>query len=172
MSALADLVEAFKREVAVPGAFGSTFPETTDDDLEEALKDAFSQARLDGFFGRMELNVDTGEVTPDLSVAGAALVVIYAGLRMTRLQLRTLKTSTQYKAGPVEYTVQQSSTSLAEDLKQLERRRTELIGQAVRAGRGSGTTFVLDGYASRASAWNFYGGFFPYEMASGVFGVG
>ena len=52
-----------------------------------------------------------------------------------------------------------------EDLKQLERRRKELIDQATRAGRGTGTTFVVDGYVSRASAYNFYGGFFPHEVA-------
>lgn len=171
MSALADLVEAFKREVAVPGAFASTFPSTSDEDLEAALADAFANARLDGFFSRMELDVATGTVTPDLSIAGAALVVIYAGLRMTRTQLRTLNTVVRYQAGPVEYETQQSAALLTEDLKQLERRRQELISQAVRAGRGTGSTFVIDGYVSRASAYNFYGGFFPYEAASGVFGI-
>jgi hypothetical protein len=172
MSALADLVEAFKREVAVPGAFATAFPSTTDADLEGALADAFAQARLDGFFGAVELDLNLGEVTPDLSLAGAALVVIYAGLRTTRTQLRTMATRTSYKAGSVSYETEQSAGALTEDLKQLERRRKELIEQSIRAGRGRGTTFVIDGYESRASAYNFYGGFFPWEAASGVFGVG
>lgn len=172
MSALADLVEAFKREVAVPGAFAATFPSTSDEDLEEALKDAFANARLDGFFSTMELDVATGAVTPDLSVAGAALVILYAGLRMTRTQLRTLNTVVRYQAGPVEYETQQSAALLTEDLKQLERRRQELIAQALRAGRGTGSTFVIDGYVARASAYNFYGGFFPHEVSFSAMGVG
>lgn len=172
MTLLADLVEAFKREVAVPGTFSTEFPATSDEHLEEALKDAFANAKLDGFFGGQDLNLATGAVTPDLSLAGAALVVIYAGLRMTRQQLRTVKTVSRYKAGPTEYETQQSASSLTEDLKQLERRRQELIAQATRAGRGRGTTFVLDGYTSRAGAFNFYGGFFPWEAVSGVYGAG
>lgn len=166
MSALADLVEAFKREVAVPGVFSQDFPNTTDEDLEEALKDAFGMARLDGFFGTAMLDLATGEVTPDLSDAGAALLVIYAGLRMTRQQLRLLKTMQSYKAGPTEYETAQSASALTEDLKQLERRRLELIQQAVRAGRGRGSTFVLDAYLARGTAWHFYGGFFPHEYGS------
>lgn len=166
MSALADLVEAFKREVSVPGTFTVDFPNTSDDDLEEALKDAFGMARLDGFFGSTELEVATGVVTPDLSVSGATLLVLYAGLRMTRQQLRVLKTVQRYKAGPTEYETQSSAAALTEDLKQLERRRLELITQAVRAGRGASTTFVLDAYLQRAASWHFYGGFFPHEYGS------
>lgn len=166
MTELVDLVEAFKREVAVPGAFATDFPNTSDVDLEAALADAFGMARLDGFFGTIELDVATGTVTPDLSVAGASLIVLYAGLRMTRQQLRVFKTRTSYKAGPVEYEVESSASALAEDLKQLERRRKDLIEQAVRAGRGRGTTFVLDAYSMRAGSWSFYGGFFPHEYDS------
>lgn len=171
MSTLADLVEAFKREVAVPGTFSQDFPSTSDEDLEEALKDAYGMARLDGFFGTTEFDVGTGTVTPDLSVAGASLIVLYAGLRMTRQQLRTLKTVQRFKAGPTEYETQQSAAALTEDLKQLERRRQELVDQAVRAGRGRGATFVLDAYQQRASAWHFYGGFFPHEYGSATSGL-
>lgn len=164
MTQLADLVDAFKREVAVPGAFTVDFPSTSDDDLEAALADAFGMARLDGFFGMTQL--DNGVVSPDLSDAGAALLVLYAGLRMTRQQLRVLKTVSRYKAGPTEYETQQSAAGLTEDLKQLERRRQELVTQATRAGRGAGTTFVIDAYAARGSGWHFYGGFFPHEFGS------
>lgn len=166
MSAVADLVEAFKREVAVPGAFSQDFPNTSDEDLENALKDAFGLAQLDGFFGMMTLDPETGVVTPDFSTAGAALIVLYAGLRMTRQQLRVLKTVFRAKAGPTEYETQQSAQGLTEDLRQLERRRTELVESAVRAGRARSSTFVLDAYALRAGSWAFYGGFFPHEFDS------
>lgn len=167
MSELRDLVAAYKREAAVPGTFATVFPETTDADIVGALSDAFAEAQLDGFFGSMTLDVDFGEVTPDLSVAGAALVVIYAGMRLTRQQLRSLATRTAYKAGPVEYETQRSSAALSEELKHLQWRRQQLLANAIRAGRGTGSTFVLDGYVPRANAHNFYGGFFVHEVAGG-----
>lgn len=163
MTKLEDLVEAFKREVAVPGAFATDFPNTSDEDLAEALKDAYGMARLDGFFGATQLDLRTGVVTPELSVAGASLIVLYAGLRMTRQQLRVLKTVERFKAGPTEVETQSSSNALTEDLRQLEARRKELVVQAVRAGRGRSSVFVLDAYNARGSSWHFYGGFFPHE---------
>lgn len=171
MSKLEDLVEAFKREVAVPGAFAQDFPSTSDEDLAEALKDAFGMARLDGFFGTTEFDVATGTVTPDLSVAGASLIVLYAGLRMTRQQLRVLKTVQKYKAGPTEYETEQSAGAIKEDLAQLERRRKELVEQAVRAGRGRGSTFVIDAYQARGASWHFFGGFFPHEYGTSASGL-
>lgn len=168
MSNVEELVEGFKREVAIPGTFTVDFPSTSDEDLSEALKDAFGMARLDGFFGGTTLDPATGVIDPDLSVAGGALLVTYAGLRMTRQQLRVTKTLVRYKAGPTEYETQQSAAALTEDLKQLERRRRELIDAAMRSGRASASTFVIDAYAVRASNWSFFGGFFPHEtMARG-----
>lgn len=166
------LVGAFKREVAIPGTFTTAFPTITDVDAGLSLQDAFAQAQLDGFFGKSTLDPTTGVITPDLSLAGGALIVIYAGLRLVRQQLRDLKTATRYKAGPTSYEVEQSAAMLTEDLKQLERRRKDLLSNAMRAGRGAGTTFVLDAYAARAGSWSFYGGFFPSEISSGVYGVG
>lgn len=164
MSDLADLVEAYKREVAIPGAFSSEFPLTSDDDITAALADAFAEAQLDGYFGRMTLDLDAYEVTPDLSVAGAALVVIYAGIRLARQQLRNVNAMSRYKAGPVEMSTQRSASAISEDMRYLQARRAELVTNA-RRGRGT-TTFVLDGYISRASTSNFYGGFFAHEVAA------
>lgn len=160
MSELVDLVEAFKREAAIPGTFATAFPNTSDDDIELSLGDAFGEAQLDGFFGTSELDVENAEITPDLSVAGAALVVMYAGMRLVRQQLRGMKT--RYKAGPVE--IEQSATALTEELKQIERRKTQLLQNAIRAGRGSGTVFVADLYQARAASYNAYGGFFAWEL--------
>lgn len=164
MTELADLVEAFKREATVPGTFDVTFPSTTDEDIVGSLADAFAEAQLDGFFGGNALDVDAGTVTPDLSVAGAALVTMYAGMRLTRQHLRTIATRTAYKAGPVEYEVEQSSSALVEELKQLKSRRDAIMANAIRAGRGAGTTFVVDNYVQRAFSHNYYGGFFPGEI--------
>lgn len=160
MSELADLVEAFKREAAVPGTFATAFPNTSDSDIEGSLGDAFAEAQLDGFFGTYELDSDEGVITPDVSVAGAALIVLYSGMRLVRQQLRNTKT--RYKAGPVE--VEQSAGALTEELKQLERRKNQLLQNAIRAGRGTGTVFVADAYVARAQSYDFYGGFFAAEL--------
>lgn len=162
MTDLADLTEAFKREVAVPGSFTVMFPNVKDSDIEAALGDAFAQAQLDGYFKDMALAPVTFVVTPDLSVAGGALVVLYAGSRLIRQQLRGMASTSRYKAGPVEYETQTAVTLLTQELKALDARRLELIQNAIRAGRGAGTTFVLDAFAGRHRA---YGGFFAYELA-------
>jgi hypothetical protein len=161
MTELADLVEAYKREVALPGAFATDFPTITDAAIQAALGDAFAEAQLDGFFGKMELDTEDWVVSPDLSTAGAALVVTYAGIRVLRQRLLAQGAESRYKAGPVEYESRQNSYAQTELLKQLERRKNQIIEQAQ---RGVGTSvFMLDGYAHRGNA--FYGGLFDYEIA-------
>lgn len=168
MTELRDLVDAYKREVAVPGTFATAFPNTTDDDIAAALADAFAEAQLDGFFSKVSLDVDAGEVTPDLSVAGAALVVLYAGMRMIRQQIRSASSEKRYWAGPVGMQEKQSASALSEDLKWLSRRRDELLANA----RNRGTqVFVLEGYVSRGAAHNLYGGMFDYEMPGTTLGI-
>lgn len=163
MTELSDLVEAYKREVSVPGAFSEEFPTVTDEAIRAALGDAFGEAQIDGFFGKMVLDTDDWSVSPDLSTAGAALVVIYAGLRVLRQQIMRLSVGASYKAGPVEYESRQSAAALTEMLRQLERRKNQIIEQATRS---TGTSvFMLDAYASRGATSNFYGGFFAHEMA-------
>lgn len=165
MTLMIDLVEAYKREVAIPGAFSTAFPSTTDDQIAAALSDGFGKARLDGFFGSIAFDPDVMEATPDLSVAGAALVVMYAAEALIRVQLRTLAAggSVRYKAGSVEMDKSSAASVLAEDLKQLAQRRREIVENAM-AGRGT-ATFVLEGYVSRGPDHNYYGGLYPYEAA-------
>lgn len=161
MSDLSDLVEAYKREAAIPGTFATSFPSTSDDDILGSLMDAFGEAQIDGFFGEAELDLDAGTVTPDLSTAGAHLIVMYAAMRLVRQQLRSTKT--KYKAGPVE--LEQSASALTEELRQLERRRNGFIEQAIRLGRAQGVTFVADLYPARSAPYGYvYGGFFAWEM--------
>lgn len=165
MTELADLVEAYKREVAVPGTFAVTFPNTTDLDIEGALGDAFAEAQLAGFFGTMTIDVDAASITPDLSVAGAALVVIYAGIRLLRQQITSSATSStvRYWAGPVGMQTGSAASTLTEAMKALEARRKELLDNAV-YGHGS-PVFMIEGYQSRGALHNHYGGFLPYESA-------
>jgi len=161
MTELADLVEAYKREVSMPGAFATDFPTVTDDQILGALGDAFGEAQIDGFFGKMRLDTDDWIITPDLSTAGAALVVIYAGIRVLRQQIATQARGTTYKAPGLEYSTTPAASVLVELLKQLHIRRKDVINNAQ---RGVGTSvFMLDGYAHRGNS--FYGGLFAHEIA-------
>jgi hypothetical protein len=163
MTDLADLRDAYKREVSLPGAFAADFPTISDTQIAAALGDAFGEAQIDGFFSTMALDTDDWSITPDLSTAGAALVVMYAGMRVLRQEIKRLAASAEYKAGPVQYKTGASPQVLTELLKQLDARRKEIIKSAQ---RGVGTsTFMIEGYASRAASSNFYGGLFPYEVA-------
>lgn len=163
MTQLADLVEAFKREVSIPGAFATDFPVTTDAMIKASLGDAFAEAQLDGFFSTMTLDGDPyWETTPDLSTAGASLVVIYAGIRLLRQRLLAQGAESVYKAGPVEYQTRQNTYAQTELLKELERRKNQII---LNAGNAGGTeVFMLDGYVRRGDAY--YGGLYDYETSA------
>lgn len=161
MTDLIDLVEAYKREVSIPGAFATDFPNVTDLQIQAALGDAFGEAQIDGFFGTMSLDTDDWSITPDLSTAGAALVVMYAGMRVLRQRLVTMGGGATYKAGSVEYSTTQAIATQSELLKQLERRKNQILENT---RRGVGTSvFMLEGYAHRGN--NFYGGMFEHELA-------
>lgn len=161
MTDLIDLVEAYKREVSIPGAFAIDFPTVQDDQIAASLGDAFGEAQLAGFFSTMSLDTDDWSITPDLSTAGAALIVIYAGLRVVRQQLKNASASTTYRAGTTEYSKTQAISLLTEIVKELKERLDRIVANA-RSGSGT-SVFVLDGYARRGNA--FYGGLFDYETA-------
>ncbi len=156
---LATLVEAFQREVAVPGAFDSAFPDTSPTDIIGCLMDAFGEAQLDGWFGSYTLDVATSSVadagntdplTNGLSLAGQALIVLYAGMRMVRNQMMNTKSQVRYKAGPVEYETATSATVLTQMLKDLAARRQELLNQVRYARRVA----VIDGYWGREATFH------------------
>lgn len=162
MSNLDVLVDPLKRELAVPGEFAAVFSSTTDDDLLQTLSDAFAECQLDGYFSSYALDLDTSEVTPSLSLAGGALVTIYAGTRILRSWLRNLYSAERYVAGPVEYEVQRASSYLKEELVQLERRKADLLRQSRRSGS---VVYVYDNYFTRSSVdWSDVGGLAPAEV--------
>ena len=164
MTQLIDLVEAFKREVAVPGDFAGTFPATQESDLVAALADAFAQAQLEGFFPTHQFDITTGVITPDLSVAGGALVVMYAGARMLKHRLLGMAVGKRYKAGPTEYETSPVASLLTQMLKELQGRITTLItGGADQKLRT--TVFVVDSYPIRAGVVR--SGFFRNELPGG-----
>jgi len=161
VSDLADLVEPLKRELAVPGDYDTVFPNTDDGALADSLADGFSEAQLDGYFSESTLDLNDLTVTPDYSAAGGFLIVIYAGMRIIRAQMRALNLSEKYSAGPVSYEIERSSTLLREELKYLISRRDDLVSQA----KKSGGTVVFDSYFTRsATNWAAQNGFYPAEL--------
>lgn len=158
MTDLSDLIDSYKREVAVPGTFDKVFPGTTDDDITGQLADAFGACQLDNFFPTVTVDLDTLLVDPDLSSAGAALLIFYAGARTIRARIRELR-STKYVAGPVQAESLLAISALTAELALLEERRKYFIQSALSSSRVA-STYVMDTYPARAGL---YGGFFGYE---------
>jgi hypothetical protein len=165
MTAVADLVPALKRELAVPGGYDDLFPDSDDDELAGYLADAFGEAQLYGFFATTTLDTDLA-TTPDLSTAGAALVSLFAAMRIIRAQLRNLNASERYKAGSTEYEITRAATVLKQELTFLQQRITDLITAAKRQAL-TATAYVSDNYFARGGATT-YGGFFMYELVASV----
>lgn len=171
MSDLDLLIDGLKRQVAVPGEFDTVFPDTLDTDLLGTLGDAFGQAQLDGFFGTQVFDPTANTITPDLSTSAAALIVLYATERILISRLRDLNTKTLYKAGPVEYETEKGATSLTAQINYLVDRRKEILAQALRIGRSSGTFYMSDAYTLRSfydtlgwGSLTMGAAFFEYEM--------
>ena len=164
MSDLSDLVEGLKRELAVPGAFAASFPNTSDEDLVGSLADGFASAQLDGFFREQLLDVDAATITPDLSAAGGALVIAYATERVLFSLLRELNSRMTYEAGPVKYEVEKSAALLTEQMRYLRQRRQDLLAQALRASRTGQTVYMTDAYLTRSLATLGGGQYFAYEL--------
>lgn len=163
---ISTLVPAFKRELAVPGAFDTVFPDATTADLVGSLADGFAEAQLFGFFKTTTLTENAGDwdASPDLSAAGGALIVIYASIRTIRAQLRNLKTLQRYKAGPVEFETGSAATVLTQELKFLQDRLKDIIRNAEGSARASaGLATVFDNYLARECAMASWGGFYPHE---------
>lgn len=156
---LTSMVEALKRQVALPGQFATAYPKVTDEHLVAALADAFAETRLDGFFRAHQLDLQAGTVTPALTDAGQSLVIIYAGIQWVRSEVRNQGTSVRYKAGPVEYEKQQAATVLVELLKQLNARKQALLDAAK---RGAQSTYVMDAVWGREA--HIVGRFAPLEL--------
>lgn len=168
---LADLVAQLKREVAVPGQFAVTFPNTSDPDLVGSLSDGFGSAQLVGFLQTSVLDLSAGTVSPALSPAAQALIVLYSADRILTMRLLDMNARASYSAGPAKYEIQKSSQMLTEALKAIQQRRTEILAMAASAGRSRGAFAMTDLYGSRVlSDVVFYQGteldyFFVHELS-------
>lgn len=147
MTDIADLVPALKREIAVPGTFATTYPNTTDADLVGTLMDGFAQAQLSGFFGTQVLDVDAETVTPDLSPAGQSLVVIFAAERIVTSQILTMRTRVLYESAGSKYEVENAASVLTAILKALADRKAAILANILGLQRASTSVVVTDRYS-------------------------
>lgn len=173
MTNLQTLIPGLKRQVAVPGEFTASFPNTLDPDLLGTLGDAFGQAQMDGFFGSQVLNIQAHTITPDLSTAGVAVIGLYAAEQILLSKFRNLPTKTVYKAGNVEYAVDLSASVLSAEIRELRARRQLLVDQGLRLARAATPSiYMKDAYLTRSFGFlpwfgsedrdNF--GFWGYEL--------
>lgn len=149
---VADFVDSLKAAVAIPGTFADEFPDTTDDDLAALLLDSFAETQLFGFFGTWTAD-DLGVVTPDLTRAEGALVVIYATVRMLRTELRNRKTHVRYEASGTVFEQDQGASTLVALLKTYEDEKKAIT--ALGRTNGAATAFYMaDQYISRSMAFS------------------
>jgi|SRR5262245_29506807 len=148
---LSDLVPSLKREVSVPGASRSIYPTATTTEWTAWLSDAFWEVRMDGMLG--EYTEADGIVTPinpsdpDLSRDWQQVIVLYAGIRITRNELLTLDTVFRSKAGPVEYETGKSAQLLQAILQELQGRRDQVLETL--SGAGQLPSYYIDAVLAR-----------------------
>lgn len=154
MTDLSDFTDSLRRMVATPGTFDTVFPNTTDEDLVGSLVDGLAEAQLDGFFIKPTMyDYDSdGIVTPDLTQAQLALIVIYAGSRIIQAEILARNTLFRAKAGPVEFETQQSANALTTILKDLEDRKKAILALFQNYGAGSAFT-MADSYFIKATGY-------------------
>lgn len=143
MTNLADLIPALRREVSPPGE--DLFPNASDDDFLGYLLDGAWEAKLDGFLADYTLDNNTYTVTPDLPDFYKYLIVLWAGVRITRTRLSNLRTSQKSVAGPVSFEYSNSAMVLSAVLKEIMEKKKRLIELSYRIT----DVTMIDGYFQR-----------------------
>lgn len=117
---LSDLVDSLKREMSPPGT--DLFSTASDDDWLGQLEDSFWEAKLFGFF-KNYTDAD-GLVSPlngstDLGRDQQELIVLFAGARCLRNELKNMNTAFRAAAGSVSFEVENSAQLLRDILHDL-----------------------------------------------------
>ncbi len=158
---LNDLIDDMKSEVDAPGT--DSFPDSTDDDWLTQLRNGFWEARLDGMLAGYEERdgiIATGftlvidEYVPDAGVDLSRdlqqLIILYAGLRVVRNQMRALTTRFHAKAGPVEFETEHSAIVLKALLDELRTKRNVVLQRL--SDLGSANSYYIDAILGRELA--------------------
>jgi len=146
---LADLIDALTTEVNPPGS--DLFPDATEDQWVSNLQNSFWEAKLYGFFD--DHTESDGLISPltvgnaDLARDQQQLIVLFAGLRVIRNELKNTNTGFRAKAGPVEFETQNSANLLRDVLRDI-RSKVDLI-LANLSDLSSTTTTYIDSLVGR-----------------------
>lgn len=144
---LADYTESLRNVIARPGTFADLFPETTDDGLVLVLQDALAECHLEQSLLHHEADAN-GLVRPTLSSGQAAMVVLYAGVRLIRAELFNRVTSAKYVAGPVSAETTYATNVLRDIMKALQAQKDRVT--TVQAVSGANAAFYMaDQYVRR-----------------------
>ncbi len=126
------LIASLIREVNTPGQ--QLFNTATDDDWAGNLEDAFWEAKLYGFFaGYTEANliitpINAGD--PDLGRDFQELIVLFAGARIIRNELKNTNTKFHVEAGSAVFDTENSANLLIACLKDI-RSKVDLAMAAI-----------------------------------------
>lgn len=143
MTDLSTMVPAFKRAVAVPGTFASTFPSTTDTEIVGVLADSVAECQLDGLLSDHALDLDASTVSPDLVPGQQALVLLYGWVRMLTSELLNRKTHVRYEASSAVFEEDQGASLLVAIHKEMTQRKKDVLEEAKHAG-ASGAFVMVD----------------------------
>lgn len=153
---LEDLIDPLKREVGTPGTEDDTYPSASTASWVGFLQDGFWEIYLDGF--AQDYQVADGIVTnrteggDDIGGDLQQLIVLYAGMRIIRNELRQMNTTFRAKAGPVEFETQKSAQVLKAILDELTARRNLALQRL--SDLVSTDTYYIDAVIERDYAIN------------------
>jgi len=148
MTDLADHVQSLRNMIARPGLFGTLFPETTEDDLVQVLRDGLAECHLEGMLLEYESD-DNGVVIPDLPSGAMSMVVIFSGARLLQAEMLNRMTDRQYTAGPVSLQETQATNIVRDIMRDLKEQKKRII--ETRRTIGAGHAFhMADAYLVNA----------------------
>ncbi len=163
------LIASLKREVSPPGT--DLFPTATDDEWLGQLQDSFWEAKLYGFF--TNYTEADGFITPitgtdDLDRHYQELIVLFAGARVIRNELKNMNTLFRAQAGPVEFETQNSANLLIAILKDI-RSKVDLAMAAI-GTLGSTTVAYIDSLIGREDSILYGDTYVPRGSPGGGYG--
>lgn len=147
---LANYTDSVRNIIARPGTFTTLFPETTDDGLVQLLQDALAECHLEGALIDFEAD-QNGLVRPLMTSGQAAMVVLYAGIRLLRGELLNRITASKYVAGPVSAETTYATNVLRDIMKALQAQKTEVTNRLSTSSAAS-AFYMGDSYAANAFA--------------------
>lgn len=146
---LANYTVSVRDVIARPGTFADLFPETTDDNLIQVLKDALAECHLERTLLDYEAD-DDGLVRPEMTSGQVAMVVLYGGVRLIRSELLNRVTNAKYVAGPVSAETTYATNVLRDIMKALQTQKDRVTAAAAVSGANA-AFYMADSYVANAT---------------------